>query len=643
MCGIAGYINLNNRPVRDSGPILNMLRVQKHRGPDDSGIRAFSLDFGQSVELRCDQAQSIETHFEGILGFNRLSILDLSERGHQPMTSLDGRVLLAFNGEIYNAFTFKDELKKWGYVFKSTTDTEIILALYIKYGLEGMLERLNGMFAIVVVDLSKQEIIIARDRFGIKPMYYVNTGEVLAFSSELKSFRFIDNFKFSLAEDQIDEYIMFRNNLNGTLFKGVESLDPGHYLSFSHGKTTAKRRYFNIDGYSRSTKSSEGIDFYHERLEQWLSKSVKDQLMSDVKLGCQLSGGIDSSLVTWLASENVRSGRLETVSIILNDKQLSEEKYMTMVTDHLKITSYKFLLDSDYFSDNLAKATWHFEAPLEHTSNVALFMLAQHAKKYVTVLLSGEGSDEIFGGYNRYSDIRYPFKSKKLLHEIKKSLRHPTDLIKYLSDANRAVMATAYLSPWTAASLYPKFSETSATRKRLLLYKSLTGSIFDRQVKYELKTYLPDLLLCQDKMSMAHSIENRVPFVDNEVLDHSFTIPEEYLLPWKSPEGFNTEKYLLKKTIARALGNEFAFRKKKGFDMPVREFLLNKKSTEYIQDKLLPGIKSRQLFNYDLILELSANIGSIGRNQLEALWIVLAFEIWASIFLDDYSYSLDSR
>jgi asparagine synthase (glutamine-hydrolysing) len=635
MCGIAGYININSRPVHDTSSILNMLRVQRHRGPDDSGIRAFSLNSGQSVELRSDQTQTIEDQFEGILGFNRLSILDLSERGHQPMTSPDGRVLLAFNGEIYNAFTYKEELEKWGYVFKSTTDTEIILALYLKYGLEATLSRLNGMFAIVFVDLNKQDIFIARDRFGIKPMYFMNSGKMLAFSSELKSFRFLDNFVYTLAEDQIDEYLIFRNNLNGTLFKGVESLEPGHYLSLSHGKVPVIRRYFNIDQYSRSIKSNEGIDFYHERLEEWLRKSVKDQLMSDVKLGCQLSGGIDSSLVTWLASNNIGSQRLETVSIILKDKQLSEEKYITMVTDHLKITSYKFLLDSDYFSDNIEKATWHFEAPLEHSSNVALFMLAQEAKKYVTVLLSGEGSDEIFGGYKRYYDIRYPFKSKKLLHEIKKSLRHPTDLIKYLYDANRAVMATAYLSPWTAAILYPKFNEADATRKRLLLYETLTGSLFDRQVKYELKTYLPDLLLCQDKMSMAHSIENRVPFVDNEILDHSFTIPEEYLLPWKSPEGFNTQKYLLKKTVARALGNEFAFREKKGFDMPVREFLSNKKTSDYFHDKIFPGIKARQLFNYKLILDWSADIGNIRRDQLEALWIAVAFEIWASIFLDN--------
>lgn len=635
MCGIAGYINLNNKPVQDTNAILNMLRVQKHRGPDDSGIRAFSLDSGQSAELKNDQPQAIEGKFEGLLGFNRLSILDLSVNGHQPMTSQDGRVLLAFNGEIYNAFTYKDELEKWGYVFKSTTDTEIVLALYLKYGFEAMLSRLNGMFAIVVVDLQKREVFITRDRFGIKPMYYIMAGNTFAFSSELKSFRYIDGFKHSLAEDQIDEYLVFRNNLKGTLFRDIQSLEPGHYMLLSNDKTLVTKRYFNIDEYSRSPRTTESIHYYGDKLKEWLSKSVKDQLMSDVKLGCQLSGGIDSSLVTWIARMNSGSGSLDTVSIILSDQRFSEEKYINMVTENLHITSHKFLLNSDYFSENIEKATWHFEAPIEHPSNIALYILAQRAKEYVTVLLSGEGSDEIFGGYKRYYDIRYPFKSRRLLHEIKKNLKHPADLLSYFDHANRAVMATAYIAPRTAARLYSGFSEERATKARLLLYKSLTGSLFDRQVKYEIKSYLPDLLICQDKMSMAHSIENRVPFVDNEIFDHSFTIPDEYLLLWKSPEGYNTEKYLLKKIIADTLGTEFAFRGKKGFNMPVMEFLLNKKMTEYLMDKIFPNIKARQLFNYDLILSWFSGINHIRRDQLEALWIVVSFEIWASIYLDD--------
>ncbi len=277
----------------------------------------------------------VESNFEGMLGFNRLSILDLSSNGHQPMASPDNKVLLTLNGEIYNAFDYRPELEAWGYQFKSTTDTEIVLALYLKYGFEGMLNHLNGMFAIVVVDLGKNEIFIARDRFGIKPMYYISTGETFAFSSELKSFRFIDNFRFMLFEEQLDEYLLFRNNLHGTLFKDIQSLTPGHYLSFRQNNGLVIKRYFDLNNYSRSPVVSGDIGTYGEKLEQWLSKSVQSQLMSDVKLGCQLSGGIDSSLVTWLANRNSDKGNFEAVSIIFNDQRFSEEKYIDRVLKHL--------------------------------------------------------------------------------------------------------------------------------------------------------------------------------------------------------------------------------------------------------------------------------------------------------------------
>ena len=206
MCGIAGYIRLNNKPIGDTTSIASMLQVQKHRGPDDSGIRAFSLRCAESKAVATHGQQPVDERFEGVLGFNRLSILDLSMNGHQPMVSPDNKVLLTLNGEIYNAFDYKDELESWGYRFKSTTDTELVLALYLKYGFEGMLIRLNGMFAIVVADLNLGEVFIARDRFGIKPMYYLLTDDEFAFSSELKSFRFLENFGFDLDTDKLDEY-----------------------------------------------------------------------------------------------------------------------------------------------------------------------------------------------------------------------------------------------------------------------------------------------------------------------------------------------------------------------------------------------------------------------------------------------------
>lgn len=635
MCGITGYLNINMKPIQDSGSILNMIRVQKHRGPDDSGIRAFSILNGESMELNAHSPAPISGTFEGVLGFNRLSILDLSLNGHQPMTSPDSKVLLTLNGEIYNAFDFKNELQEWGYKFNSTTDTEVVLALYLRYGFEGMLSRLNGMFAIVIIDLAKKEMFIARDRFGIKPMYYVLTNDTLAFSSELKCFRFIDNFSFKLNHDQLDEYLLFRNNLNGTLLNGIQSLTPGHYLYFTLENGLVRKRFFDINQYERSISVSGGIDKFGVNLEDWLSKSVKSQLMSDVKLGCQLSGGIDSSLVTWLANRNSNKGNFEAVSIIFNDDRFSEEKYIDIVTDNLGIPSHKFLFDSDYYFENFENATWHFEAPINHPNTVAIYKLSQSAKKYVTVLLSGEGADEVFGGYDRFYDISYPFKARKLLHELKKNLRNPQGLFQYFDNEYRAIMATAFMTQDAARRLKSDFKYESAMESRRSLYRTLTGSIFDRQVKYEMLSYLPDLLIRQDKMSMAHSIENRVPFLDNEVVENSFSISEKLLLLRKSPEGYNTEKYLLKKMAANTFGKEFAFRKKMGFGIPVRKFFLDSKFSEYLNDKVLLGIRKRGLFNNRLVSGWISDIQNLSYIELEALWVMVSFEIWASIYLDN--------
>ncbi len=634
MCGITGYININKKPVHDSGVILNMLRIQKHRGPDDSGIRAFSVVSGKSLELNIHEPFAIDGNFEGVLGFNRLSILDLSLNGHQPMVSPDGKVLLALNGEIYNAFDFKNELQQWGFRFKSTTDTEIVLALYLRYGFEGMLSRLNGMFAIVIIDLGNGEIFVTRDRFGIKPMYYILTSDTFAFSSELKSFIYIDNFSFRLDHKQLNEHLLFRNNLTGTLLKDIQSLTPGHYLSFTFESGLVRKCFFDINNYDRSTSVLDGIDNYVEKLEEWLSKSVKSQLMSDVKLGCQLSGGIDSSLVTWLANRNSDNGNFEAVSIIFRDKRFSEEQYIDAVTNNLGIPSHKFLLDSNYYIENIERATWHFEAPLNHPNTVAIYQLSQQAKKHVTVLLSGEGADEVFGGYTRFYDISYPFTGNRLLHEIKKNLRHLSGLKDYFDHEFRAVMATAFMMPGIAKKIYSDFSENIAMNERRSLYRTLSGSVFDRQVKYEMLSYLPDLLIRQDKMSMAHSIENRVPFLDNEVVENSFRISEKLLLLRKSPEGYNTEKYLLKKMAADTFGNDFAFRNKMGFGIPIREFFLNLEFAEFMNDKVLPGIRRRGLFNYELTSGWLSDVSKAKYYELDALWIMVSFEIWASMYLD---------
>ena len=403
---------------------------------------------------------------KAVLGFNRLSILDLSVNGHQPMASPDEKVLLTMNGEIYNAFDYKKELTDWGYRFKSTTDTEIVLALYLKYGFRGMIDRLNGMFAIVIADLREGRLYIVRDRFGIKPMYYHSSPDILAFSSELKSFRYLENFKFQLDESQLSEFMIFRNNVKGTLFKGIHSLEPGHFLSFSHDEGLKKERYFNINDYSRNNKLETNLDSTGKELEQCLGISVNSQLMSDVKLGCQLSGGVDSSLVTWLANKNSDKGQFESVSIVFDDPRFSEEKYIDQVAEQLKIDAHKFDLSPSYYLRNIEKATWNFEAPINHPNTIGIYLLSQRAKEYVTVLLSGEGADEVFGGYSRFYDVNFPYFNRRFLSEIKNNSFNPFQILKYFNSSNRAIMATAYMRPDLASKLYGDLDLAAALYER---------------------------------------------------------------------------------------------------------------------------------------------------------------------------------
>ncbi len=635
MCGITGYIHTNNKPIINTGPIREMLQCQKHRGPDDSGIMAFSLQNQTSQEFPHHETRGLEGAFEGMLGFNRLSILDLSKNGHQPMCSPDGNVMLMLNGEIYNAFDLKPELVADGCNFKSTTDTEVVLYLYLKYGFRGMVERLNGMFGIVVADLREQKLYITRDRFGIKPMYYYHKNGVLAFSSELKSFYVLDEFSASFNTSLLDEYLVFRNNLNQTLINDVKRLEPGHFLTYSPGNHLASTQYFDINKYERRADDNADFDDELIRLQAVMKKSVESQLMSDVKLGCQLSGGVDSSLVTWLAKEIKQDSLLESVSVVFDDKRYTEKPFIEKVAQQLDIVSHQFPLQADFYQQHLAKATWHLEEPINHPNTIGIYLLAKQAKDYVTVLLSGEGADEVFGGYARYYSVMYPYANRKFFAGLKNSGGRPFTFLKHYADPfSRANLDVAGMTAEMAKSLKTDFVYANAIGQRKKLYDKLSGPALDKQLKYDMSTYLPDLLTRQDKMSMAHSIENRVPFLDNEVVDHSYKIPAKFLIKRKSPESHNTEKYLLKKMCASVFGNDFAFRDKMGFGIPLREFMSKPDFNGFLREEILPGIKQRNILNAGKVNYWINNLHQINSKELEALWVVTGLEIWMKQFID---------
>lgn len=630
MCGFTGYFNLDGQKETGNQIIRQMLSIQKHRGPDDSGIVAIDTKAGVFENASISENANFKTPGDLIFGFNRLSILDLSPMGHQPMVSPNGKAILMMNGEIYNAFDFKPELEQKGYTFKSTSDTEIVLHLYTEYGMEKMISMLNGMFALAVYDLELDTLFLARDRFGIKPLYILQEQGRLAFGSEMKSFKPLSGFKFEPDFSKLDEFLLFRNVINDTLFKNITNCLPGTFLSIKNG-VVSSHTYYEIDTEGAHTIANKEAQ---NQLENALRKSVDSQMISDVKLGCQLSGGVDSSLVSYYAAASLKEGNLETVSIIFKDPRFSEEKYIDKVAKQLDLKAHKFEMDAAYYFEVLEKAIWHFEHPLNHPNTIGIYLLSEQAKKHVTVLLSGEGADECLGGYSRFvRALQFPFFKREFLGGLKRNSKFALEYLSYFINPNkRMVMETAFGSLATAHSLKSDFKLEKAINDRVKVLNKLQGNTNLKQRKYELLTYLPDLLMRQDKMSMAHSIENRVPFLDNDMVSTSLNISGDLLIT--KHNGKDENKVVLKDICASKFGEDFAYRDKMGFGIPLREFFSSTEFKQKWHTKIAPGIQKRGLFELNELNAWIDNIANASSDQMDAIWLMLGFELWAQNFLD---------
>jgi len=307
MCGLTGFHFRNGRRTSEAAIIQSMSAAQAHRGPDDDGHVAVDCRVGSIESLKRQGQTAFEVPADLFLGFRRLSILDLSLNGHQPMLSTDSKVVLMLNGEIYNAFDFVLELESKGCKFLGRSDTEVVLNLYLVYGLEGMLSRLDGMFAIAIYDSCLRKLFLARDRYGIKPLYILENNEYFAFGSELKSFGHLPEFRFSIADAELSEFLVFRHNRERTLLKNVRQLEPGKVISYDPDSGISRSFAYEIQRQTYRIESPEEFGTY-------LEAAVKQQLISDVPLGSQLSGGVDSSLVTHFAARNATE-EMDTISI----------------------------------------------------------------------------------------------------------------------------------------------------------------------------------------------------------------------------------------------------------------------------------------------------------------------------------------
>ena len=597
MCGIAGFVNLDGAPA-DAGVLGAMTDMIRHRGPDDRGTLCLSLRGGIP---------------DTGLGFHRLKIIDPSPRGHQPMTSPDGSIALLFNGEIYDAFDHKAELEREGYRFRSGTDTEVILALYQRKGLERMLERITGMFAIVIADTRQGAVHLVRDHLGIKPLYWARRGTTVLFGSEAKAFLAHPAFCAEIDPTEVDELLAFRYIAGeASLLKGVRHVRPGHRLTITPGGVT-EARYWSIPDHAEKLRLSREAAV--DRLGHLLGHSVQSQLRSDANVGCQLSGGVDSSLVTVLARSH---HSVDAFSIVFDEPRFSEERWILEAAATARAASHRFVFDEAAFMGALDAATWHMDQPISQPNSLALWLLARRSREHAKVLLSGEGADELFGGYARAYDA----------HAAHGSCRPGVD-----DPVDTFIRATQFHTEVRLSKLRPEANLRPALEKRRALFEEGHADHLSNCLKYDMQTHLVDLLVRQDKMTMGHGVENRVPFLDRHVVDFARALPAEHLVGPSLPTGERGAKIVVKELARRSFDAAFVYRRKSAFNLPLAQYFRSRPFVALMEDRLLPGMASRGLVDVSVVRRWWRRALS-APSTTEGFWVPVALELWAQQFID---------
>ncbi len=600
MCGIAGIIKPKERDR-----IQNMTEAIFHRGPDDAGF--FSDDYVA-------------------LGMRRLSIIDLAG-GRQPIVSSDGRWVIIFNGEIYNYREIKSALSD--YKFKTDSDTEVILAGFLKWG-EEVLPHLRGMFAFSIYDTRDKKIFIARDFFGIKPLYYWKKGnQVTAFSSEIKSFIALPDFRPEANDAAIFNYLSFQYNpLEETFFKNIFKLPPAHWMQIN-AKTGEMdiKRYWKFEFQPNDLLNEKETK---KKIFETMEDSVSHHMIADVPVGAFLSGGIDSSIVTTLL--RTKSGqKIKTFTV--GFESLSEGREALETVNWLNTDHREIIIGAQEYFVNLPKAIWHFDEPVADPSALGLYFLAREAAKHVKVVLSGEGADELFGGYNIYLE---PF-ARRWISWI------PNIILKFISNLpfnfrgkNYATRASQKLEDWYIgnASIFSN-AEVKFLWKEKLEKKFSIGDIYARapyfsdstKMQYiDIHTWLVgDILAKADKMTMAHSLELRVPFLDIEVARLVSSFPDRF--KWKR----GVTKYLLREAFKQILPKSVRRRKKLGFPTPVRDWFTG--NNKDIYNTILENPYIQKHMNIPYINNLINHHLSGRDDNSRKIYLLLVLAIWYNVFI----------
>jgi len=625
MCGIAGIIARDPREGVDEARLKRMRDVLRHRGPDAEGL-----------------------WIDGPVGFGhrRLAIVDVAG-GQQPMSNEDGTVWITYNGEIYNHALLRPGLEAAGHRYRTRSDTETIVHLYEAEG-ERCVERLQGMFAFALWDGARRRLLLARDRLGIKPLYYTLTERELLFASEIKAIVAVLPGRPALNEAILPEFLATRFVAGEeTFFRGIRKLLPGHTLCWSPGDDRVRpRRYWQL---SVTTADGGGTRAARaEEMREGLRTAVRSHLMSDVPLGLFLSGGIDSSALAALMAPMVREP-IHTFAVGLDEPDANELGYARLAARAVGAEHREVLVSASEFFDAVPRLVWHEDEPIAFPSSVLLYFVSRLARDHVKVVLTGEGADELFLGYNRYRVTVWNDRFSRVYSAVvpaafRRGLagaigRAPWPLRRY---AARSFLG---LPPGPRALFYENFAVFPTALQQSLLaepallaardpyadelasYEAGGDSAVERMSRADLQTYLVELLMKQDQMSMAASIESRVPFLDHMFVEQANALPPRFKL-----RGWQT-KAVLREAVRGVVPAPILARRKMGFPVPVGRWLRGRFG--WVVDSLVlgPRARSRKLFAPAALQRLADEHRRTGAHG-DRLWLLANLELWQRIFID---------
>jgi asparagine synthase (glutamine-hydrolysing) len=645
MCGIAGIILLKESHDRATRRLKDMTRIIEHRGPDDRGEY---IGFGA------------DSRFVG-LGHRRLSIIDLVT-GHQPMANDDESVWIVYNGEIYNHLEIRRELEALGYRYKSKSDTETVLHAYEEYG-EDCLQKFRGMFAFAIWDNRRKRLFAARDRLGIKPFYYTYQNGTLLFASEIKSILASGLVEPAVDHLKLPEYFSLGQTVDhATLFQNINKLMPGHWLSFDGGELTIQRYW---DWQFDESEPVQPERYFVERFDELFEQSVRSHLIGDVPLGVFLSGGLDSSLIAAVMARYMTTP-VQAFTVGFENKYYSEFVHARKVASYIGADYHEVTVTPEQFFDVLPKLIWHEDEPLKGAASVALYFVSQLARSHAKVVLTGEGSDELFAGYNdRYwctllnqrlakiggglpETFRRNFVRKVLWDlplplQLKKKISHT---ILYLSDKPEGIFFDNFHGIFSRDMQQELLDEKLQRRFPALDPYVNALKVFERpnlrhylhRLLYaDVNVDLHELLMKQDQMSMAASVESRVPFLDHGLVEFAGTLPPPLRLRGRSG------KWIVKKVAEKYLPRDIIHRPKMGFPVPFSTWL-KEETGGFVRDVLFdPGTRQRGYFNFPYIEKLFQWHREGRRDCHSQLWMLLNFELWQRVFFDDNGGTCPAR